>query len=456
MHMRALANTYWKHWLRWSEASVNRRIFAAAVTVGVSTLAVNLAFVLRDAGIAGYFGRGDEVDAFLIAFLLPSFAINVIAGSFSAAFIPTYMQVREDQGDHAAGRLFSGVTLWGLGLLAAIAALLGVLSGSLLPVLASGFSGEKLALTRSLFILFLPLIVLSGIATLWSSLLNARKRFVISALAPIMPPLAALAGLFAAGRAWGIYALAIGIMAGTVLQGLVLAAALKQEDIRLRPRWQGMTPELRRVLGQYLPMVAGALLMSMTGVVDQGMAAMLDPGSVAALSYGTKIVTFVVGLGTMAIGTAILPHFSQMAGAKDWQAIRHTARTYSRLILLLCVPVTLMLVLLAEPVISVLFERGAFVRQDVQLVGRVLAFASLQVPFYLLGILYVRLISSLQRNTLLLWGAAISLPLDVVLNLVFMRWMGVSGIALSTSIVMMVSCCYLLLSAEYALRKAER
>ena len=454
--MRALTNTYWKQWLRWSEASVNRRIFAAAMTVGISTLAVNLAFVLRDAGVAGYFGRGDEVDAFLIAYLLPSFAINVIAGSFSAAFIPTYVQVREDQGDQTADRLFSGVTVWSLGLLAAIAALLGVLSGSLLPVLASGFSGEKLALTRSLFILFLPLIVLSGIATLWSSLLNARKRFVISALAPIMPPLAALAGLFAAGRALGIFALAIGIMAGTVLQGLVLAAALKQEDIRLRPRWQGMTPELRRVLDQYLPMVAGALLMSMTGVVDQGMAAMLDPGSVAALSYGTKIVTFVVGLGMMAIGTAILPHFSQMAGAKDWQAIRHTLRTYARMILLLCVPATVLLVLLAEPMISVLFERGAFVRQDVQLVGRVLAFASLQVPFYLLGILYVRLISSLQRNTLLLWGAAISLPLDVVLNLVFMRWMGVAGIALSTSIVMVVSCCYLFLSAEYALRKAER
>jgi putative peptidoglycan lipid II flippase len=203
-------------------------------------------------------------------------------------------------------------------------------------------------------------------------------------------------------------------------------------------------------------MVAGALLMSMTGVVDQGMAAMLDPGSVAALSYGTKIVTFVTGLGMMAIGTAVLPHFSQMTGAKDWQAIRHTVRTYSRLILLLCVPVTLLIVLLAEPLISVLFERGAFLRSDVRLVARILAFASLQIPFYLLGILFVRLISSLRKNTLLLWGAAISLPLDVVLNLAFMRWMGVAGIALSTSIVMMVSCGYLYLSAAYALRKAEQ
>jgi putative peptidoglycan lipid II flippase len=208
--MKALANTYRQHWLRWSEASVNRRIFAAAVTVGLSTLAVNLAFVLRDAGIAAYFGRGDEVDAVLIAYLLPSFTINIIAGSFSAAFIPTYVQVREHQGDPAADRLFSGVMIGGLGLLIAVAALLAVASGSLLPFLASGFSDEKRALTRSLFLLFLPLLVLGGIANLWSSLLNARKRFVIGALAPIMPPLAALAGLFAAGTAWGIYALAAG------------------------------------------------------------------------------------------------------------------------------------------------------------------------------------------------------------------------------------------------------
>jgi putative peptidoglycan lipid II flippase len=103
----------------------------------------------------------------------------------------------------------------------------------------------------------------------------------------------------------------------------------------------------------------------------------------------------------------------------------------------------LFLLISSDYIVSLLFERGAFLRADVVLVGKVQALYSLQIPFYLLGILFVRLISALQKNIVLMWGAAISLPLDVILNFIFMRKIGVAGIALSTSLVYMVSCGYL-------------
>jgi putative peptidoglycan lipid II flippase len=108
------------------------------------------------------------------------------------------------------------------------------------------------------------------------------------------------------------------------------------------------------------------------------------------------------------------------------------------------VPLTVGLVYFSEPLVRLFFERGAFTSGDTYLVSQVQVLFLLQVPFYFLSILIVRLISSLQANHILLWGAVISLPLSVILNYLFMQWLGVAGIALSTSMVYFVSFCYLL------------
>jgi putative peptidoglycan lipid II flippase len=191
-------------------------------------------------------------------------------------------------------------------------------------------------------------------------------------------------------------------------------------------------------------MIAGAFLLSSTTIVDQSMAAMLGSGNVAALNYGYKIVAFALGIGSLAIGTAVLPHFSQMVAAEDWNAVRHTLKTYTRLILMVTVPFTLAFVLSSRLIVSVLYERGNFTAADTLVVSRVQAFYALQIPFYVLGILVVRLISSLRANHVLMWGAILSLALDVALNLLLMPHLGVAGIGLSNSVVYLVSLCYLL------------
>jgi len=127
-----------------------------------------------------------------------------------------------------------------------------------------------------------------------------------------------------------------------------------------------------------------------------------------------------------------------------------------RLIVLAVLPATVAAILASKAIVRLLFERGAFTAADTSLVTRIQAFYLLQVPFVVIGMLFVRLASSLQRNQILLWGAAITLPLNVVLNFILMRWLGVGGIALSTSLVFLVSCCYLMVSVHRALRVAEQ
>jgi len=450
--------SHWLRWItgwnRWTSASVNRSIFGAALTVSIFTVIAKLVSVAKELAVARSFGTSDALDAYLIAFLLPSFTISVVAGSFNAALIPTFIKVRDQQGHDASQRLLSSVMFWTLAMLGAAVLVLFACRRWLLPLVASGFSAEKLALTRGLFYLLLPVLVLSGFSAIWSAILNAGQAFAFPALVPVITPLVTIAAILAVGKACGIYAVAGATLCGAVLEMGILGWKLKERGYLLRPRLHSADPAAREVIGQYVPMVAGALLLSSSGVVDQSMAAMLGPGSVAALGYGNRIVSFFLSIGTMALGTAVLPYFSRMVAARDWAGVKHTLKTYSRLILLITVPVTLLLVFGGRIIVALLYERGKFTPSDTLLVTRVLAFYALQIPYYTMGILMVRLISSLRANHILMWGTAISLGVGITLNYVLMRRLGVAGISLSSSIVRLVSFCYVLAMLSRQMRRA--
>jgi putative peptidoglycan lipid II flippase len=426
----------------WQQQSVNRRIFATMITVGGFTFVVNLAATAKELVVANQFGTGDVLDAFLIAFLLPSFAINVVMGSFNAALIPTFIHVRENEGIEKAQQLFSSVTVWNTVVLVIVSVLLAMASSFILPILGSGFSPEKQALTHSIFFVLLPILAISGLGITWAAVLNASERFALVAILPMIKPIVTVALLVVMSKIWGIYALAAGTVGGVVLEAGLLAWGVRRRGFYLVPRWHGLTPPMKKVINQYMPMVAGAFLMSSTSLIDQSMAAMLGPGSVSTLNYAGKAVTLILGVGSISLGTAVFPHFSRMVAASDWAGIRYTLKTYTYLILLVTIPLTLILVFFSESLVRFFFERGAFTSADTWRVSQVQALFLLQVPFYFLGILMVRLISSLKINRILMQAAIINLFLKITFNYFLMQLLGAAGIALSTTLVYVVSFIY--------------
>nr|WP_242037218.1 lipid II flippase MurJ [Coleofasciculus sp. FACHB-125] len=441
-------------WKKLTSGSTNRQIFGAAVTVALMTALVKVAAAGKELVVAWKFGTGDELDAFLIALLVPSFIINVVAGSFNAALIPTYIQVREKEGVEAAQKLFSGVIVWSLGLLLITTILMVVTAPLYLPWIARGFSREKLDLTFRLLWVIAPVVLLDGLVVIWVALLNAGERFALAALSPIITPVISVIFLLVCSS-WGIFALAGGLLCGAVLEMVVMGVALKRQGISLRPRWYGFDPHLRQVAGQYVPMIAGAFLMSSTNLVDQSMAAMLSPGSVAALNYGNRVIAFPIGLMATGLGTAVIPYFSKKVACEDWTGVRYTLKRYICLIITITVPLTGFLFFFSETIIQVLFQRGSFTHEATRLVAQVQAFYALQIPFYLTGILLVRLLSSLLSNHILLGGAIINLTTNVLFNFIFMRKIGLPGIALSTSCVYLISLVFLMRYYLYKMKKIE-
>jgi len=429
-------------WQKFTKGSVNRQIFGAALTVGLFTAFVKLAAISKELVVAWKFGLSDEIDAYLIAFLVPSFVISVIAGSFHSAFIPTYIQVREKEGKKASQNLFSGMITWALGLLTMTTILVVSTAPLYLPLLAGGFDETKLQLTFKLLCVISPFILLNGIIVIWGAVLNAGERFVLAAVTPILTPGFTML-LVIAFDSWRAYALAAGLLCGAIIEILILGISLKRQGFSLLPKLYGLNSHSRQIINQYAPTVAGSFLMCSHVVVDQSMVALLPSGSVTALSYGDRLVSLPLILITTALNTAVVPYISKMVAYKDWKGVRRTLKNYLLLIYAATIPITILIITFSEPIVRLLFQRGSFTAEDTQLVTDIQKYYALQIPFYVSAIFMVKFIVSINKNFILMWGSALNLAVNILGNFVFMHWIGIRGIALSTSCVYFASFCFL-------------
>ncbi len=444
-----------------SWTSRGQSLWGAAFMVGGLTATAKLVALLKDSLVASRFGSGAELDGFLLALVVPSFMISVAAGTLPAALTPTFIAVREREGAVAARALaraiFASTYRW-LVVAAIVAGVVSLAYGALPGSQLASATRESLP---RLALWLAPYTLLQGVCAAWSGLLAAERAYAASAMAPIAQPVGMALALLIGGQSLGTGVLVIGLMGGTIVQGVIFAAALRSRGLPI-VAWRTLTAlspasqaAIARVRGQYLPAVAGALLMSATTLVDQTMATWLSPGSVSALGFGTKLSAVLMSVSAIALSTTLLPHLSELVAREDWQSIRLLERRVACVILGVTIPVTVLLIVASHPIVRLLFQRGAFTATETATVANVQSAYLLQVPVHLLGILYVRLISALQQNRLLTIGAAVNLTVNIALNFLFMRWLGVAGIALSTAGVYAVSCVFLAVAAHRRLAVAE-
>jgi putative peptidoglycan lipid II flippase len=441
--------------VKWARESTNGRVFTAAVMIAGLASVVKVASLGKEMLVARCFGAGDALDAYYVAFLLPSFFIGVIAGSCNEAFIPTYIEVRENEGIDAAQRVFSSVALGTLVVLIGLSIALAMSQGWLLALIGSGFGPAKLALTRVLLFILLAALSLSGLSALWKAVLNAHERFALTATAPIIIPLTIALLLLVSQPTWRLYMLGAGYVLGVAAELVINGYGMWRLGMPLVPHWYGFDWPVRQVLMQTLPAAAGAVLMGSTVLVDQSMAAMLPSGSVSAFNYANKLIPMLLGIGSSSLSMAVLPALSTLSANRDWRGMRRVVSSYTRLLLVVTVPTTVILIVFSEPIIRLFFQGGAFTPANAHLVARVQSLLCLELPFYAIAILYVDCICALKRNDILMWGTILSVVANVVLNYVFMKMFGLPGIALSTSAVYLIAFIFLRFMLSRALRQHE-
>lgn len=410
----------------------------ALLTVGIATVGMKAAAIGRELTVAYQFGTGDALDAFIIAFLPASLAINVQIAAFSAALMPTFIRVGRDEGHAAARRVAESALLGAVIMLFGTSLLLLMLDERLVGLLTSGFTSEKRALAISLFQLVLPVILLQGLVKFYGTLINARHRFGLVAAVPMATPLLTMALLVAIGRP-DPSLLVYGVVVGAALELALLLPLARRLDLLVLPRWHGLDTATRRVMTQYFPIMVGALTGGTALMIDQGMAAMLGPGSVATLSYGGKLIALLLAFTARPLSAAMLPFLADLAATNDAVRLRQTFYGWLGLLVTASLPIVAVLWLFSTPIVRLMLERGAFTAEDTAVVALVQALYALQIPFYLAGALGSRVLNALSLNQVTAVIGVLNCIANIVFDFVFMRWLGLPGIALATSAVYLCS-----------------
>jgi putative peptidoglycan lipid II flippase len=412
--------------------SVNRRILRAAASVTAAGILVKIVSTFKEFAVAGVYGRSDAMDAFLAAFLIPNLLINLISESMNQALVPTLIRVREREGRERAQQLLSSSMLWVCLLLTAASIVMALTARGFFPLIASHFPPSKLALAIRLFYALLPVVLITGIATNCTAVLNTFDRFAVPALAPVATPAAIILGALLWGSRYGIWAMVYATLIGALIHAAIVAWMMDARGFRLW--WHGANEATREVAHQYGPVLLSGVVASGGLLVDQSMAAMLPAGSVSALAYANRFVSVVITLLAGAVSSAVVPHFSRMIAHRDWAGCRQTLVTWVRLTALVSTPIALALIAGSHWLIRTAFQHGAFSPADTALVTPVLMMYAIQIPFFVSSRVFYRFLVAMRRTDLIFYCGALNLALDIVLNLLLMRWMGVAGIALATSL----------------------
>jgi putative peptidoglycan lipid II flippase len=425
-----------RHLLTKFNPAYRRIVLTSAVVAGMTAI-VMAATVARDLAIAYRFGISDIVDAFFIALLVPSIAVQVTAVALANATLPQFIRLRSASATEAA-QLAANVGAIGLALFLAVTLCLAALADPLIRLLGAGFSADKAAMTHSLYLGLLPIIALQGWSTLVGALINAQQRFAIVAAAPGLRPALMIILLLVASN--DPMTLVLGLVTGSLLEAVLIGATAVSLGLPIRPRWHGLDTSARTILREFGPIAASTVIMSIAQFTNQYLASLMAAGSVAALSYGGKVVALFIGLCALPLSVTILPHFSTLASNRDWSQFRRTVLHAALLLMALTVPATIVAAVFSVDIVRLLFERGAFSQSDTLLVGQIQTYLILQLPFYMLGILWVRVLTALQRNHLVAVVALVNAATNILASIIFMQLQGVAGIALAISLGYVPAC----------------
>ncbi len=411
--------------------------------------------MLKELAVAHNFGTSEILDVFLIAYLIPSFTISIFAGNFSASVIPHFTEIRKQKGLDAAKKYLATIMMISFGLLLCIAAILALAGPIALKLLSSNLSETTRDLSLSLYFILLPILVIEGFVDIFAAVLNASKKFVLASFSPMLIPLCVLFSLLLFSSEIGIYAYAYGELFGALAGMILLAIGLVRYKLFVLPKWYGLNDNVRQTISQYIPLISSSMIICGAPVIDIIMASSLDPGSVSSLTYGNKITAVILSLSSIALVTALLPHFSSMVADRDWQSVDSTIRFFLKMVFISTIPLMIVCMIFSQEITRLLFERGEFTPQDTIVVSQIFFFYLLQMPFFIADMIWISLISALKVNQILLLGNVITVVLNVIGNYLFMQVWGVAGIALSTSLVLLVSFIYLTIMARKALAKAK-
>jgi putative peptidoglycan lipid II flippase len=355
-------------------------IAQAATVIALGNVSSRILGLVRETVISHLFGATGMVSAFRVASLVP-IRINelLVGGMISAALVPVFSDYTAPEQRRELWRLVSALFTVLTIALSAIVIALEVAAPLVAWLLGGGFDAPLLAQTTALLRLMMPVVVFLGLAGATTGFLYANKRFTYPAFGASVFNAGIIIGACLLVGRMGIASLSLGVLLGSALQLAIQIPGLR--DLQFSFSWGLFHPGLRRMAGLYLPVALGLAISEIGIAIDRNMASRTGEQSIAWMHNATTLVQFPLGLVAVAVSTAVLPSLSQFASHDDITRFRYTLGVGLRIVLLLIVPATVGLLVLATPIIALVFEHGAFQPYDTARTAQALRVYLIGLPF---------------------------------------------------------------------------
>ncbi|MBI3733175.1 MAG: murein biosynthesis integral membrane protein MurJ [Chloroflexi bacterium] len=411
--------------------STRRTIVRAAGIIMAGNVLSRLLGLGREQVIAALFGASGATDAFVAASTVPTIIYDLlIGGAISAALIPVFSAYSDDprQRDDLSQMVSTLLTLAAI-VLAALIVILTVFAPELIAVLgvafAPGVRDEAIALVR----LMLPATLFMAVSGILTALLQARRQFALPAFVSATYNASIIVVALALAGALGLHSLVIGVLAGALMQVVLQWPALR--GLRVRPSLDFSHPALRHALRLYLPVALG-LIVTIGGIVmDRNLASRTGEGSMAAMRFATTIIQFPLGLVAVALSSAILPTLSRQAASADYKS---TLALGIKLAMIAMIPAMVGLMVLREPLVRLLFERGRFSAFDTERTALAFLAYAPQLPFVALDQLLIVAFYARKDTVTPVVVGVVSVGLYLVTALALIGPWGMPGLAFANAV----------------------
>jgi putative peptidoglycan lipid II flippase len=430
------------------------RLARSTALFSLATAASRVAGLVREIVAASYFGTTGAMSAFTVAFLAPNLMRSLFAdAALQAAFVPVFTELLERGERREAFRLASTMIFLVALVLGAITALFILVAPTIVGLIAPGFDAELTDLTIALSRILFPILVLLGLTGMVVGVLNSYDRFGVFAISPFFWNVAIIAVLVGLAPAFPeedeIYAYAIGVLVGTVVQ-----LALPLIDLRNTPYGIARAlaapfrlsflrrirePAVRRVLLLMLPVTVSLGLINFNLLINALFGSLVSEEAPAAIDKAFRIYMLPQGIFSVAIATVLFPTLARYAARADLDGLRSTMANGMRQILLMLIPAAAAILVLAEPMTRLVYERGVFDQESTELVSEALFWFAFSLPFNGLFLLLTRTFFSLQRPWLPTAISAGNLAITALAALLLYEPYGVGGIVAATGIATIAS-----------------
>ena len=413
--------------------------FRSFFTVSFYTFLSRILGFVRDILIARFLGSTVTSDAFFVAFRIPNFFRRVLAeGAYSAALIPVFSGVvLNPKDDHEASDFVENTTSMLLFVTVVLTIIFFFGMPYIIQVLAPGFTDNKEAYELAVHFgkIIFPYLIFISLAAHFTSINNVHERFAAGAFAPAILNISFILSLFiltpllpSAG-----HALSYGVLIGGVLQFLYLYRAVLN-FYRPRIRIPVLNEKLKKFFQLFLPGIIGSGVIQLNIVIGTIIASFLPVGAISHIYYADRLNQLPLAIFGIALGIVLLPNLSKAIKQSDQETTNNIQNRSLEFSLLISLPSAIGLFILAEPIIYILFERGAFLQEDTFYTARVLGYFALGLPAYIFIKVLVSCFFAREDTKTPLYISIVSVITNIVLSLLLIESMREMGIALATAI----------------------